>query len=215
MKTIERLGGDHGELVLRGDGEHFEIICNGVFLMDTRAGESERLLVRAALDRTARPGDVLIGGLGVGFTAAQALRHPAARTVTVIEREPAIIAWHATHLRRFSGQALRDPRLRIERADVLEWLTTTTDRYDVVCMDIDNGPDWTVSDGNAAAYGPDGLALIAERLRPGGALAVWSAGAAPAFAARLADRFIDVTALPVPVPRGEPDVVYLASTRPR
>ncbi len=211
MKTYERSVGEGGELVLRGDGEHFEIISNGMFLMDTRAGASERLLVRAALERTRRPSHILIGGLGVGFSAAEALRCPHTSAVTVIEREPAVIGWHASHLRGFSGGALEDPRVRVERADLLDWLATTADRYDALCLDIDNGPEWTVTEGNSALYGPAGLELMAARLRPGGALAVWSAGAAPAFEARLRERFGDVVALPVQVARGEPDLVYLAS----
>jgi spermidine synthase len=210
-----------------GGGRHFEIISNGVFLMDTRAGESERLLVRAALERVARPADVLIGGLGVGFSLAEALACPLTRAVTVIEREPAVIGWHATHLRPYSGGALSeggDGRVRVERADLLAWLRATgpdagsgagsrAERFDVICLDIDNGPEWTVTEGNAALYGPAGLELLAARLRPGGVLAVWSAAAAPAFEASLRERFADVSARPVRVARGEPDVVYLASAR--
>jgi spermidine synthase len=211
VKVYERETGEHGELVLRGDGRHFEIISNGVFLMDTRAGESERLLVDAPLQRLARPSTILIGGLGVGFSLAQALRSPYARQITVIEREPAVIRWHAAHLRPYSAGALDDPRVRVERADLLDWLRTTPDTYDALCLDIDNGPDWTVTDGNSALYGPAGLDLLSPRLRPGGVLAVWSAGAAPAFAALLRERFHDVTAHPIEVPRGEPDIVYLAS----
>jgi spermidine synthase len=214
VEVYERRAGENGELVLRGDGRHFEIISNGVFLMDTRAGESERLLVRAALERVARPADVLIGGLGVGFSLAEALRSPHARSVTVIEREPAVIGWHATHLRPYSGGALDDPRVRVEHADLLGWLRATAGGYDVLCLDIDNGPEWTVTEGNAALYGPAGLDLLAGRLRPGGVLAVWSAGAAPAFEARLRERFTGVTAHPVQVARGEPDVVYLALAGP-
>lgn len=210
MKVYERAAGENGELVLRGDGRHFEIISNGTFLMDTRAGASERLLVTAALDRLGRPADILIGGLGVGFTLAEALRRPGVRTVTVIEREPAVIGWHATHLRRFSGGALGDPRVRVERADLLEWLRAGEPAYDVICLDIDNGPEWTVTEANAALYDARGLERLASRLRPGGVLAVWSAGAAPAFEARLGSRFADVAALPVQVARGEPDMVYLA-----
>jgi len=212
VEVYERRTGENGELVLRGDGRHFEIISNGVFLMDTRAGESERLLVRAALERVARPSRVLVGGLGVGFSLAEALRSPRTEAVTVIEREPAIIGWHATYLRPYSGGALDDPRVRVERADLLGWLRTTTLTYDVLCLDIDNGPDWTVTEGNAALYGPAGLDLLAGRLRPGGVLSVWSAGAAPVFEALLRERFTGVSAHAVPVARGEPDVVYLAST---
>jgi spermidine synthase len=212
VEVYERRAGENGELVLRGDGRHFEIISNGVFLMDTRAGESERLLVRAALERIARPARVLIGGLGVGFTLAEALRSPRTRAVTVVEREPAVIGWHATHLRPYSGGALTDARVRVERADLIGWLHATADAFDVVCLDIDNGPEWTVTEGNAGLYGPVGLGLLAGHLRPGGVLAVWSAGAAPAFEARLRERFTGVSTHPVRVARGEPDVVYLAST---
>ncbi len=212
MEVYERRDGENGELVLRGDGRDFEIISNGVFLMDTRAGESERLLVRAALERVARPARVLIGGLGVGFSLAEALRAPAARAVTVVEREAAVIGWHATHLRACTGGALDDPRVRVEHADLPSWLRDGTGgAYDVVCLDIDNGPEWTVTETNAALYGSAGLDLLAARLRPGGVLAVWSAGAAPAFEARLRERFTGVSARAVAVARGEPDVVYLAS----
>jgi spermidine synthase len=212
VEVYERRAGENGELVLRGDGRHFEIISNGTFLMDTRAGDSERLLVRAALDRLGRPADILIGGLGVGFSLAEALRSAHTRTVTIVEREPAVIGWHATYLRPFSGGALDDPRVRVEHADLIGRLRSAAGAYDVLCLDIDNGPEWTVTEGNAALYGPAGLDLLAGRLRPGGVLAVWSAGAAPAFEARLRERFAGVSALPVRVARGEPDVVYLATS---
>lgn len=210
MEVYERRTSEHGELVLRGDGRHFEIISNGVFLMDTRSGESERLLVRAALERLDRPADVLVGGLGVGFSLAEALRGPRVRAVTVVEREPAVIGWHATHLRGCSGGALDDPRVRVVRADLLDWLRTTAETFDAACLDIDNGPEWTVTDGNAGLYGPHGLDLLARRLRPGGVLAVWSAGAAPAFERRLRRRFAGTSVHRVEVARGEPDVIYLA-----
>jgi spermidine synthase len=203
-------GGTGGELVLRQVGDDYEVISNGVFLMDTRNGESERLLVRATLDHL--PGDaptrMLIGGLGVGFSLAEALRSPGV-TVTVVELEPAVIGWHATHLAPFSEGALEDPRVTVERADLVAFLRGTRERYDAICLDIDNGPDWIVTPGNADLYGLGGLDLLAGRLAPGGVLAVWSAGAAPAFEDRLRARFTGVEVREVAVPRGEPDVVYL------
>ncbi|MEV0407167.1 spermidine synthase [Actinoallomurus sp. NPDC050550] len=213
MEVLDQRKGPHGELVLRGDGEHYEIISNGVFLMDTRAGASERLLVRAALDRLARPADVLIGGLGVGFSLAEALHSPYTRRVTVVECEPAVVDWHAGPLRPYSEGALDDPRVRVECADLLAWLRATPEAYDALCLDIDNGPDWTVSEANAALYGDEGLDLLARRMRPGGVLAVWSAAAVPAFEDRLRRRYAEVGVCLVEVARGEPDVVYLASTR--
>ncbi|WP_329520799.1 spermidine synthase [Spirillospora sp. NBC_01491] len=211
--VVERAEGQGGELVLRRDGADFEIISNGMFLMDTRDGESERLLVRLAAGGDGPPAAVLIGGLGVGFSLAEAVRLPRVQRVTVVEREPAVIAWHDTFLRACSEGALDDPRVTLERADLLDWLRSPpagTGRYDAICLDIDNGPEWTVTPGNARLYGDAGLDLLARRLAPGGVLAVWSAGAAPAFEDLLRRRFDRVQAREVPARRGEPDVVYLA-----
>jgi spermidine synthase len=211
--VVERAPGRAGgELVLRRAGADFEIISNGVFLMDTRGGRSERLLVRAALDRGAGWARVLIGGLGVGFSLAEAAGHPppAVAEVTVIELEPAVIGWHRTHLRRCSAGALDDPRVTVVCADLLDWLPATRDSFDAICLDIDNGPHWTVTERNAGLYEDAGLGSLADRLAPGGRLAVWSSGAAPAFARRLRAHFARVEARAVPVARGEPDMIYIA-----
>ena len=122
--TVERLTTPRGELVLRRDGEHHEIVSNGVFLMDTRDGRSERELVRAAVPG---PGArVLIGGLGVGFSLAEALALGAA-AVTVVEIEPAVVRWNRTHL----GGHLDDPRVTVVVEDLARGCspaTTTTTR---------------------------------------------------------------------------------------
>ncbi|WP_067802690.1 spermidine synthase [Actinomadura formosensis] len=210
--VVERAAGVGGELVLRRAGTDYEIISNGVFLMDTRNGESERLLVRTALQGLDGPVRLLIGGLGVGFSLAEALTLPQVAHVTVVEREPAVITWHGTLLRPWSQGALDDPRVTVRRADLLDVVAAPgTGRFDALCLDIDNGPDWTVTPGNARLYAPTGLDLLARLLTPRGVLAVWSANAAPAFEALLRERFTRVRARPVPVPRGEPDVVYLAA----
>jgi spermidine synthase len=203
-------GAAGGDLVLRRAGAHFEIISNGVFLMDTRGGRSERLLVRAALARVTRPARLLIGGLGVGFSLAEAAGSPGV-AVTVVELESAVIGWHRTYLRPCSAGALDDPRVTVACADLLDWLPATPDTYDAICLDIDNGPDWTVTERNARLYADAGLDLVLRRLAPGGTLAVWSASAVPAFAQRLLARFGRVESRTVPVPRGEPDVIYLAT----
>ncbi|CNG02275.1 spermidine synthase [Mycobacterium tuberculosis] len=210
--VVERAAGVGGELVLRRSGDHYEIISNGVFLMDTRNGESERILVRTAVRGLDGPVRLLIGGLGVGFSLAEALTLPAVAHVTVVEREPAVVGWHAGPLRPWSGGALDDPRVTVRRADLLDVVADPdAGPFDALCLDIDNGPDWTVTPGNARLYTPGGLDGLARLLTPRGVLAVWSAGAAPAFEALLRRRFARVDARPVPVPRGEPDVVYLAS----
>lgn len=208
--TVERLVTPRGELVLRRDGQHHEIVSNGTFLMDTRDGRSERELVRAAL-RGAPPGaTVLIGGLGVGFSLAEALRCPAVGHVTVVEIEPAVLRWNRTHL---GTAALDDPRVTVAVADLRAFLAAGNTGYDAVCLDVDNGPEWTVTDANVALYGDPGLDAVDRRLAPGGTLAVWSAGAARDFESRLRARYARVEVIEVPVPRGEPDVVYVARSQ--
>ncbi|GAB3501086.1 spermidine synthase [Amycolatopsis cihanbeyliensis] len=210
-EVLDRVDGVCGELVLRRVGTDLEVIANGMFLMDTRNGESERLLVTVAADLVPGCARLLIGGLGVGYSLRAALDHPGIGEVVVVEREPAVIGWNRTGpLREVHGNALAEERVRLVRDDLVRWLRETEDRFDALCLDIDNGPQWTVTDGNAELYGDTGLDLLAARLRPGGVLAVWSAAASPEFTRRLRARFNEVRALDVPVPRGEPDVIWLA-----
>jgi spermidine synthase len=206
-QVLARVDGVGGELVLRRSGPHHEIIANGVFLMDTRNGESERLMISAAVGRMPAGGRLLVGGLGVGFSLREALAHPSVGEVVVVEREPAVIEWNSTYLR--NAAVLADPRVQVVQGDLLAWLPGAG-RFAALCLDIDNGPEWTVDEGNAALYGPAGLDMIIEALVPGGVLAVWSAGKAPAFVAELTERLGPVETLEIPVPRGEPDLVFLA-----
>ncbi len=209
-RLVERARGRQGELVLRAVGDHYEIISNGVFLMDTRNGESERQLVRLALRD--RPGRLrlLIGGLGVGFSLAEALRSPQVERVTVVEIEPEVVEWSRAYLASFSGGALSDPRVEVVNDDLVAWLHYHAQRFDGICLDIDNGPDWTVTDANGALYSDIGLARLRERLKPGGVLTIWSAAEARNFAETLRLVFDEVEVCKVPVPRGDPDILYVA-----
>ncbi|RDG39409.1 spermidine synthase family protein [Streptomyces corynorhini] len=213
--TLDRRDGPYGEVVLRRRGTRLEIIANGCFLMDTSDGRSERLLIDAARD--ALPAgreapDVLVGGLGVGFSLAHAAADARWGRIAVVEREEAVIDWHREGpLGAISGAALRDARTVILHTDLVEYLRTTTDRYDALCLDIDNGPEWTVTEDNGNLYSAAGLAMCRDRLKPGGVLAVWSANPSPAFGEALRNAgFTGVRAEEVPVARGVPDVVHLA-----
>ncbi|WP_171168802.1 spermidine synthase [Streptomyces sp. I05A-00742] len=233
--TLDRRDGPYGEVVLRRRGDAppvYEIIANGCFLMDTSDGRSERLLVEAALAAlpAGRPEpSVLIGGLGVGFSLAHAAAEPRWGRITVVEREPAVVDWHRTGpLSAVSAAALADPRVRIAEADLLAFLRTGSDgsdesfgpapdhftpppHYDAICLDIDNGPDWTVTEDNKGLYSPAGLASCRARLRPGGVLAVWSAQPSERFEDALRNAgFAGVTTEEITVARGVPDVVHLA-----
>ena len=210
-EVLDEVDGVCGQLVLRQVDEDFEVIANGVFLMDTRNGESERLLVSVAADMVPGQARMLIGGLGVGYSLRAALDHPGVGEIVVVEREPSVIEWnHTGPLRGVHGDALADDRVTVVEADLVAWIGQTDERFDALCLDIDNGPQWTVTEGNASLYGSSGLMALAKRLRPGGVLAVWSAEASAAFTRRLRARFNEVQVLKVPVPRGEPDVVWLA-----
>ncbi|WP_239009303.1 spermidine synthase [Streptomyces sp. CFMR 7] len=215
-RTLDRREGPYGEVVLRERGEHFEIIANGCFLMDTSDGRSERLLIDAALAAlpAGRTGpSVLIGGLGVGFSLVRAAGEERWGRIVVVEREQAIVDWHRRGpLDRISGAALADPRTEVLHTDLLDHLRTTTERYDALCLDIDNGPDWTVTEENGSLYSPTGLARCLDRLTPGGVLAVWSAQPSAEFEQALRNAgFTRVRTEEVAVARGVPDVVHLAS----
>jgi spermidine synthase len=213
-EVIDRREGPYGEVVLRRHGESLQIIANGCFLMDTSDGRSERLLVDAALDALDdRPApSVLIGGLGVGFSLAHAAANPHWGRITVVEREQAVIDWHLRGpLSEVSADALADPRSEIVATDLVEFVNETSDTFDALCLDIDNGPDWTVSESNEGLYSMSGLANCAKALRPGGILAVWSARPSPEFEETLGNAgFRHVRTEEVPVARGVPDVVHLA-----
>lgn len=214
--VIERVTGHCGELVLSRRDGHFEVVANGVFLMDTRGGRSERLHVTAAADRMPPPGRMLIGGLGVGFSLAAALAHPRVGEVRVVEREAAVVRWNRGPLAPGNGDALADPRVRTDEADVVDWLARApAGSLDAICLDVDNGPDWLVTPGNARLYGEDGLRATTRVLAPRGVLAIWSAALSPAFVARLREHFAEVEVVEVAATsaaRGEPDVIMLGRT---
>ncbi|MEV5337796.1 spermidine synthase [Streptomyces sp. NPDC052676] len=212
-EVLDRREGPYGEVVLRRHGDLLQIIANGCFLMDTSDGRSERRLVDAALgalDHRPTP-RVLIGGLGVGFSLAHAAANARWGRITVVEREPAVIDWHRRGpLAELSRTALADPRTEIVEADLVTYVNETSATYDALCLDIDNGPGWTVTDGNEGLYAPAGLASCARVLRPGGVLAVWSAEPSPEFEETLWNAgFQRVRTEEIPVARGVPDVVHL------
>jgi spermidine synthase len=218
-QLIDRREGPYGEVALRRRGDCFEIIANGCFLMDSSDGRSERLMVSAALDMLKRPAaaSLLIGGLGVGFSLAEACADPRPERIHVVERERAIIDWHTqgeAPLRNVAGTGHDDPRSVIIHDDLLHHLRTVREPYDLLCLDIDNGPQWTVTDDNQSIYESAGLELLAGALTDQGVLSVWSSARSPEFTQRLATQFGTVVTLEVPVLKGssvEPDVVILAA----
>ncbi|MDX6594264.1 MAG: hypothetical protein QOJ13_3460 [Gaiellales bacterium] len=185
------------------------MIADGTFLMDTRDGRSERLLVREAIAGR----DVvrmLIGGLGVGFSLDEALSAAEVHEVVLVEVEPTVVAWAGTHLRGLNRHGVDDPRVELVVADMFDALDSLQGRFDAICLDTDNGPGWLVHPENARLYTDAALERLAGLLQPGGRLAVWAAAPDDAFEARLREHFAAVTTRSIPVARGPGDVIYLA-----
>jgi SAM-dependent methyltransferase len=205
-QVLERAAGRSGELVLRRTGADLEVIAGGTFLISSANVASSVAPITAGLSflkDVAAPGasdggalrhglDVLIGGLGLGYTLDAALAESRVRRVTVVEYEPVIVGWFrsygADRAERFAaGEAAG--RARVAVGDVAEVMRANTGAFDLVVLDTDNGPDWLVRGANAGLYDEAGLALTRDALRPGGVAVFWSPERYDWFAARLASAF--------------------------
>jgi spermidine synthase len=208
---IERCSSSRGEIQLQRRGEYYEVISNGTFLMATYNGESERLLVKVALDRCHSPEYVLIGGLGVGFSLQEVLKDDRLKQVTVVEIDENVIKWNSTWLAKSNHNATGDTRCHLIHADMITWMKKTTMMFDLICLDIDNGPDWVVYNENGSLYSQTGLQKIQSRLRPGGCITFWSATASPQFVELLRSFFGEyaVEVKEVAQQRGEPDYIFI------
>ncbi len=190
-EVLARADGVLGEIVLRrrhpGTGPAvYELIVNGVFLMDTAETTTEELLAELVLAHQPPPARILVGGLGLGRTLLRLVADPRPHQIDVVEIEPQLVDWLRAGLVPGVDAALADPRVRVLVADVADVLTTPPHRYDAVVLDVDNGPDFLVADRNAALYQAPTLARAAQAVRPGGQLLVWSADSAPRLQAELA-----------------------------
>jgi spermidine synthase len=204
VRPTERLGEARtpdGTLLelLRHDGAYL-IRADGVELMSTRRHLSEdRLAEVACAPLRARPGArVLIGGLGLGFTLREALRHLAPDAeVVVAELVQEVIAWNAEPAYDLSAEAMRDPRVRIVHDDVSNVLRAGATGFDAIMLDTDNGPEGMMLSENSRLYAARGIATTIAALRPGGVIAYWSVGDDPGFASGLARAGLAVTTLRV------------------
>ncbi len=171
---------DGGELVLTQRDDLFVIRVNDVELMSNRTYGSEQKLARlgvAVLGPRPAP-RVLIGGLGMGFTLRAVLDELAGQSdadVVVAELFPAVVQWNRTWLGRFANHPLDDPRVQIADGDVGRLLADSTQTFDLVLLDVDNGPEALVIDENRHLYTQRGIGTLHRALRPGGVAAVWSA----------------------------------------
>ena len=120
------------------------------------------------------------------FTTAAALKRlgPGGRVV-VAELVPAVVRWIRGPLAPLAGHPLQDRRVTVHEEDVVRFLESEPRAYDSVLLDVDNGPEDLIRKGNDRLYTPIGLETVRTALRPGGVLAVWSAGPDQAFFRRL------------------------------
>lgn len=188
--------GNGGELRLYQRGEEFSIKIQGRGeLMNSRVHGSEDALAVQTCDRLVNNGNprMLIGGLGMGFTLAAALRTLGEQAqIVVAELVPAVVTWNKGPLSECAGHPLQDPRVTVREGDVARLLKSERQAYDAILLDVDNGPEGLTHKSNDWLYSVNGLNAAYTALRPQGVLAVWSAGPDQDFSQRLQKVGFDV-----------------------
>jgi len=215
--VIVRVDRATGECVLQkrdeGNGDVvYELILNGKLLMDSREHASEEALANIGLGECS--GDeleVLVGGLGFGFTLQAVLSDPRVARAVVVELEPLLVSFLARADVRAGLPApdLADPRVVVQVENVRDWIAAAEPGcYDVILLDVDNGPESLSAAGNLALYSEAGLRQCRAALRPGGVLAIWSSEPAPEYLRRLEACFQEVREWIVPVQRERRQIEY-------
>ena len=174
-----------GELVLRRrrspavpDELVYEVTLDSEMLMSSTVNASEQALARLALEgRGDRPCDVLVGGLGLGYTAAAALEYPNVRRLVVVELLAPVIAWHRERLVPMAGKLIDDPRCSLVAGDFFEHVGrgSSAQRHNAILLDIDHSPDSWLDARHGDFYSAAGLRGLADCLQPDGVFALWSA----------------------------------------
>ena len=199
-----------GDLSLRRRREQslgvdvFEIKLGDEFLMSSLFTASEIALARLGLAELPASGlDVVVGGLGLGYTAQAVLEHAAVNSLLVVEALDAVIDWHETGLLPLGRELTAEPRCRFVHGDFFA-LSASTDgfdpgrpgrRFDAILVDIDHSPDMLLDARNAAFYRPEGLKKLARHLHPGGVFGLWSNESPDeAFTQRLGAAFAEARA---------------------
>src|SRR5690625_2694711 len=140
--------------------------------MNSRMHASEEELANLTVGARPAAREVLVGGLGMGFTlrAALDLLAPEA-SVVVAELIPEVVSWNRHHLGDLAGRPLDDPRVTVRLADVNTVINEASESFDLILLDTDNGPEGTVTEDNERLYSPAGLRRSLASLRSGGILA--------------------------------------------
>lgn len=215
---------------LSSGGDVYEIKLGDDFLMSSQFTVSEIALARLAVAAHGGSGlDVVVGGLGLGYTADAVLEHTTVASLLVVEMLDAVIDWHRSALLPLGPALTSDARCRLVTGDFFVMAESPTGfdadvprrLFDVILVDIDHSPDMLLDERSRPFYQPDGLRRLTRHLRPGGIFALWSnERTAPEFTSRLSDTFADAWAAPVTFfnPLQNVDAtqtVYLARFGPR
>jgi len=205
----------------------YEVKLGEDFLMSSLFTASEIALAELGLKACVGDDlDIVVGGLGLGYTAGAALHEKRVASVTVVEALQPVINWHCKKLVPLDPPLVDDPRCHFRLGDFFSLAASdkgfdATDpghRYDAILVDIDHTPDMLLSANNASFYQPEGLAQLVQHLKPGGVFGLWSnLPPDPEFTARLNDVFSKAWAETVTFhnPIQDRDIsqaVYLAQT---
>lgn len=195
---IARAETERGELVLSERRDEnapaaLELRVNGVFVMDTVEVATERALASAALAVVDEPRAVVVGGLGLGYTMHEVLADSRVEKCAVVEIEESLVGWMRDGTVPHGPALLADERVTVVAADIaVAMAEARPETYDLVLLDVDNGPGYLVHEGNARLYEQAFLRTVRAALRPGGALVVWSAAESPALESALRSVFAEV-----------------------
>jgi len=195
--TLARADTPHGDVSLRRRGAVIELVVNGVFAMDSSEVTSELALADAV---GPRPGRVLLGGLGLGYTASRLLAN-GAESVQIVELAAPLIEWARAGLTPDLGRLASDVRVELVGGDIADIIRTTTRQWDAIVLDVDNGPSFLIHDHNARLYSTALLSRCRELLNPGGHLVIWCETASPSLEVTLARLGTPVELITVPVAR--------------
>lgn len=195
-----------GATIRRRDDGATELRVNGVFVMDDRETSSERELARIVIELGAA--EILVGGLGLGFTLRELLAADSVRRVVVAELQPEIAAWMRDGTLA-GADLLDDVRTELVLDDVRAVVAAQAPAsLDAIVLDVDNGPGFLVHEENSGVYASSFLRVCAERLRPDGRLCIWSMDRAPGLLEALGTVFEQVDARSIPVRLQDRDEEY-------